>query len=170
MGDKLQITPGESVTIRSSTPEELELEGEWAPHGDPPPKHYHPAQDERFEILEGTLHVRVDGNERVLAAGETIEIPRGSVHQMWNAEDVPARAIWRTSPGGRSEQWFRDIDGLYASGRVGGNGMPSPLAFGTLLTAYRDSFRLAGPDLVLGPALALLGVAGRLRGYRATPE
>jgi hypothetical protein len=44
--------------------------------------------------------------------------------------------------------------------------MPGPLAFGVLLTEYRDVFRLAGPDRLLRPALALLGEIGRRRGYR----
>jgi hypothetical protein len=43
--------------------------------------------------------------------------------------------------------------------------MPGPLAFGVLLTEYRDVFRLAGPDVVLRPALGLLGALGRMRGY-----
>lgn len=166
MTETLKLTRSESVTIRESTPEAFEVEGAWGPNGSPPPKHFHPAQDERFEILEGRLHVRVDGEEHVLGAGETIEIERGSVHQMWNAEDAPARATWRTSPPGRTEQWFRAIDSVHRSGRVGKDGMPGPLAFGVMLTEYRDTFRLAGPDLVLRPVLAGLGVIGRLRGYR----
>jgi hypothetical protein len=38
---------------------------------------------------------------------------------------------------------------------------------GDALTEYRDVFRLAGPDVLLRPAFALLAVAGRARGYRA---
>ena len=45
--------------------------------------------------------------------------------------------------------------------------MPSPLAFGVLLTEYRDVFRLAGPDTLLRGAFAALAIAGRARGYRA---
>ena len=37
-----------------------------------------------------------------------------------------------------------------------------------MLSEYRDVFRLAGPDLVLRPAFALLGAIGKARGYRAT--
>jgi hypothetical protein len=45
--------------------------------------------------------------------------------------------------------------------------MPGPLAFGVLLTEYRDVFQLAaGPRPVVRGGLAFLGAIGRLRGYR----
>jgi hypothetical protein len=44
--------------------------------------------------------------------------------------------------------------------------MPSLLAFGAYLSEYSDVFRLAGPQLLLRPALGVLGALGRLRGYR----
>jgi len=48
--------------------------------------------------------------------------------------------------------------------------MPSVLAFGAYLTEYDDVFRLGGPQLLLRPALAALGVVGRMRGYRPPIE
>ena len=92
MGTTLKLTPIQSVTVVRSEPELLEVETEYAPQGIAPPKHFHPEQDERFEVLEGSLRVNVDGEERDLAAGEAIEIPRKAVHQMWNPGDEPARA------------------------------------------------------------------------------
>lgn len=166
LSEVLKITPTESVQVRSSTAEALEVEATYGT-GEPPPKHFHPAQDEHFEVLAGAIRVKVDGEERTLGEGEQIEIPRGAIHQIWNPNPAPARVRWRTSPGGRTEQWFRAIDRLHREGRVGGNGMPGPLAFGVMLTAYRDVFRLAGPDVVLRPALAALAVLGRARGYSA---
>jgi hypothetical protein len=53
MSDQLRLTPGQTVTIRSSTPELLEVEGSWGPGGKPPPAHYHPAQDEVFTVMLG---------------------------------------------------------------------------------------------------------------------
>jgi quercetin dioxygenase-like cupin family protein len=166
MTDALHLTPSESVRIVRDDPDAIEVEGTWGPNGSPPPKHFHPHQDERFEILEGTLSARVDGEERQLHAGDGLEIPRGAVHQMWNAADVPARATWRTSPAGRTGQWFADLDALLRSGRVGRNGMPGPLAFGAYLTEYGDVFRLAGPQAVMVPVVKGLGALGRLKGYR----
>ncbi len=164
----LGLTPHESVRIVSHSPEALEVEGRWAPGGSPPPKHFHPGQSERFEVLEGTLRARVDGSEHELTAGEVVEVPAGAVHQMWNEGERPARATWRTEPAGRTAEWFAELDALRRSGRIGRNGMPGPLAFGAYLTEYADVIRLAGPQPLLRGALGLLGAAGRVRGYRPT--
>lgn len=163
----LKLTPIESVEIRSADAGELEVLVTYL-HGDPPPKHFHPEQDERFEVTEGTVRIELKGEVRDLRAGDAVEIPRGAVHRLWNPEQEAARAIWRTSPAGRTEQWFRALDALHREGRTGKNGEPGPLAFGVLLSEYRDVFRLAGPDFLLRPPLALLGALGRARGYSAT--
>jgi hypothetical protein len=106
----------------------------------------------------------------VLRAGDTLDIPRGTVHSMWNPGDEPVRATWETTPGGRTLDWFRTIDALHREGRVAKNGMPGPLAFAVLLNEYDDVFRLAAvPRPVIRPALAALAVVGRLRGYSPAP-
>lgn len=166
MPDTLQITPKESVTVRSSGPDALEVEATYSAEGEPPPKHYHPSQDERFVVLEGQISVRVEGEESELGEGEEIRIPRGAVHQMWNPGLRDARVSWITEPAGRTEQWFRAIDRLYREGRVGGNGEPGVLAFAALLTEFDDVFRLsAGPGPIVQGGLRLLAPLGRARGY-----
>ena len=161
----LKLTSSESVSVRSATPGALEVEAEYGPRGSAPPKHFHPGQAEHFEVLAGALTTRVDGSERVLRAGERIDIPARAVHQMWNAGDEPARVLWRTSPAGRTLQWFEELDALQREGRVGTKGVPGPLAMSVLLTEYRDVFRLAGPDRLLRGLFAGLAPLGRLRGY-----
>jgi mannose-6-phosphate isomerase-like protein (cupin superfamily) len=167
LSETLKLTPSESLTVRRSDPDRLEVVAEYGPRGSAPPKHLHPAQDERFEVLEGSLTVRVSGVERRLEPGDELEVPRGTVHQMWNPGAEPARVLWETRPRGRTDKWFRELDGLHRSGRVGRNGMPGALAFGVLLSEYRDVFRLAGQDPLLRPAFAALALIGRARGYRA---
>ena len=167
MAETLRLTPHETVTIRESSPELLEVEGSWGAGGKAPPVHYHPAQDEHFEVLEGALTARVEGEERELAKGETLDIPRGSRHQIWNRGVEPTRALWQTRPALRTEQWFRTIDRTIRDGRVDGKGMPGPLAFGVYLTEFRDVFRLGNaPGLFTRPVLATLALIGRARGYK----
>ena len=167
---ELTVTPHETLTLRQSDPDRLEVEVRYGPGGSAPPAHFHPSQDEHFEVHEGELHARIDGAERVLAPGDTLVIPRGTVHQMWNPGDAGVRATWVTTPAGRTLDWFRAIDALHREGRVGRNGMPGPLAFGVLLTEYDDVFRLAAqPRPLIKVALAGLGAVGRLRGYSSQP-
>jgi len=155
----LQLTRSESVTVVDSTPERLLVEATYGPGGKPPPKHLHPAQDERVEIIEGTLRFRLGSVERDLEAGGEIQIPRGVAHQVWNPHDHDAKVAWETVPALRTEQWFRSVDRVV---RQAGEKDPSPLAFAALLSEYRDVFRLAvGPDLLVGPAIKLLGAIGR---------
>jgi len=89
----------------------LEMEARYGGDGVFPPEHLHPRQDERFEVLEGTVRVIVDGDERTYAAGEVFEVPAGTPHQM--TADTPARVNWQVRPALRSAEFF---EGLYGSG------------------------------------------------------
>ena len=40
--------------------------------------HYHPEQEETYEVVEGTLEVFYDGGWRPVPAGETLTVPTGS--------------------------------------------------------------------------------------------
>ena len=167
MSQRYELTPHEAVTVLESTQEALVVAAEYAPGGSPPPRHFHPSQDEHFEVLEGALRVNVEKDERELRAGDEIDIPRGAAHQMWNPGESPARVTWTTSPAGRTEAWYRELHALRASGRVGADGMPGALAFAVILTEYADVFRLAGPQPLLRSAFAALAPLGRARGYRS---
>lgn len=140
MPEKLSLGPHDSLEIRSSTPEALEVEASYRPGGSPPPAHFHPAQDESFEVLAGAMRVRVDGEESELAAGAEVAIGRGQVHQMWNPGTEPARVRWVTTPAGRTEEWFRVLDGLFREG--GEIAAGREVDFAALLEEYSDVFRL----------------------------
>ncbi|MBK5655245.1 MULTISPECIES: cupin domain-containing protein [Bradyrhizobium] len=161
-----KLNPHESVTVRELGPDHLTVDVVYSPGGQLPPAHFHPAQDEHFKIIAGRLHIVIDGRKTELGPGATWDVPRGTPHRMWNAGSEPVHAIWVTTPPMRTLEWFMALDGLQRAGRVGRDGMPGLLAFGVYLTAYRDVFRLAGPQWLLGPVLRSLAVIGRLRGYQ----
>jgi mannose-6-phosphate isomerase-like protein (cupin superfamily) len=171
MPDRLQITPNERLDVLERTPAALVLEAAYAPGGKAPPAHYHPAQDEHFDILEGVLRVEVAGVERDVHADETLDIPRGTPHRMWNPHSRPARARWETRPAGRTEAWFTALAELQGTGHVDDHGTPRPLPFAALAHAYRDTFRLAaGPQPATRLAVAALAGAARATGRAPHPS
>ena len=138
MGDVLKLSPNSRLEIRASEPEALEVEATYDPGGGPPPNHLHPAQDEHFEVLEGSMQVVVDGEERALAAGDVLDIPRDTPHQMWNAADAPARVRWETRPRGRTEDFFRAVDEVMPDD----GGMPDLKPMLELIQDFDDTFVL----------------------------
>lgn len=164
-GDVLTLHDGETVTIRTTTPELLELDVEWRVAGHKPPAHVHPAQDERFEVHEGALSVRLQGRTHVVRAGESFEVPRGTAHAMWTDAPGITCASWQIRPALRSADFFAYVDALHGSGRTGKGGFITPLGAGVLLRAFPAEFRLALPAPIQRPVVALLAGLARLRGY-----
>ena len=156
---------GERVTVREHTDALLAMEAEWDPEETRPPTHLHPNQDERFEVLEGELTVQIKGKQRVLRAGETLEVPRRTVHRMWNASESPARARWEVRPALRTEEMFAAIDRSRAHRSQPGDGAMTVLGAAPVLNEFSDEFRLTAPALVMRPVMALLAAVARSRGY-----
>jgi mannose-6-phosphate isomerase-like protein (cupin superfamily) len=132
---------------------------EHAPGSPFPPMHYHPSQDEHFEVERGAMLFVVDGVESTLAAGGTIDIPAGAAHKARNASlTEPAIVRWETRPALRTGEFFAVANRL--GDRAG------PLDSALLAHEYRDVFRASGLPGVLIPLLA--AVARVLR--RRLPE
>jgi mannose-6-phosphate isomerase-like protein (cupin superfamily) len=112
----------------------LEMDATWGGSGELPPNHFHPRQEERFEVLEGTLRTIIDGKERSYSEGEKFDVPAGTPHQM--AGDGPARANWQVRPALRTAEFFE---------RLYGDGPDSAQAMGADFWAeFSEEFRLAG--------------------------
>jgi quercetin dioxygenase-like cupin family protein len=106
-GQELHGQDGYRLRLISITPKLLEMEATYGGTGQMPPLHFHPSQDERFEVLEGTLHAVVGGEERDYAPGESFEVPAGAVHQM--TADPPARMRWEVRPALRTAELFETL-------------------------------------------------------------
>ena len=53
--------------------------------------HYHPEQEETYQVLEGTLEVFRDDRCHSVPAGESLMVPQRTVHGFRNTGDVPVR-------------------------------------------------------------------------------
>jgi quercetin dioxygenase-like cupin family protein len=65
-----------------------------------PPLHVHPASDETFIVLSGTLLVYLDGDVTELGAGDLVHIRRGTRHTFATPPSSPARFLALHTPGG----------------------------------------------------------------------
>lgn len=130
-----------------------------------PPVHYHPGQEERFEVLSGELRVLIGGEGKTLGEGETLLVPPGTTHSMW-AEAQGVRVNWQTRPALKTEAFFETISGISREAKTGGKGSPNLLQAAVIAQAYADEFRLARPPWAVQRVLfAVLAPLGRLFGY-----
>lgn len=69
-----------------------------------PPPHLHHSYKESFLIVEGEMEFMVNGEIRQVKAGESVDIPPGTLHTFSNKSDQPCKWINIHSPKG-----FRDF-------------------------------------------------------------
>jgi mannose-6-phosphate isomerase-like protein (cupin superfamily) len=157
----LHLNDHETLRVIGEAGGALEVLGTWEPGGSAPPLHLHPAQDEQFEVQSGRLTAVVGGVTRELGPGDTLQVLRGTPHKMWNAGTETATASWRTSPAGRTAEWWRAVDRLGAQGT---RKPPTP-ALAKGLTEYSDVFQLVINPKPLKPlvylALRVVALADR---------
>jgi mannose-6-phosphate isomerase-like protein (cupin superfamily) len=149
---ELTLTDTESLDILEQTPERVVAEVRYAPGHKRPPLHLHPAQDERFEVLEGVLEVRLGDATRRVRAGESFSVPRGTPHRMAPAGGAPVRATWTTEPALGTVGWWQ---ALHEARAAHGGDPPLPV-LARLLRAHPDVFRLATAPALQRPVLRVL--------------
>jgi mannose-6-phosphate isomerase-like protein (cupin superfamily) len=164
-GDVFELNDHEKVTVRTSSPDLLELDAEWQPARHKPLPHSHPSQDEHFEITEGQLSVKLGGETRVLNAGDAVDVPRGVVHTFWNSGTTAARARWQVRPAQRTEEFFRSIDRLRKQGHGTSAGV-NPSAGALVAREFSAEFRPALPQVARTLLLPALAAVARRRGYK----
>jgi len=131
--------PATGMTLKIVRSDEslLEMEAGYAPKSPAPPEHFHPSQEERFVILKGAMTARVAGEVRELRTGDTLVLPAGTPHSMWNAGDERAVVKWETRPALRTERLFRDLFAL------GARGTPTLADVLALIAGYTAEIRVA---------------------------
>jgi quercetin dioxygenase-like cupin family protein len=77
------------------------------PFSEGPGPHAHDDADELFHILEGGLKITVGEQATIAHAGDTLIVPRGTLHSFGNPFVTPCRFLTQYSPAG-FEQFFAD--------------------------------------------------------------
>jgi quercetin dioxygenase-like cupin family protein len=166
------------LTARESHGEVLRMEFVLDPGGLVAGLHTHPHQTDRFEVLEGTLRVRVGGVERELHSGETLTVEAGTPHVPWNSREEPARVLVEFRPALRTQELLETLFAWVSDGKTR-EGIPvNPLRLAVFALEYRREIRVAPdstvpfsrlPAPVLDGLVIAVGGLARLLGMRTTP-
>jgi quercetin dioxygenase-like cupin family protein len=133
--------------------------------------HVHPSQDERFEVLAGSVMFKLDGQELPARPGDVVLVPAGTKHQFWNASGEEAHFRCEIRPALGFEQLIETMFSLAADGKTNRKGMPNPLRLAVIARAHFDTVRLPFPPAWMQRlGLAVGAPLGRLVGYRPTYE
>ena len=137
------------VTASDSDGELFAAEGIFPPGGFAGVPHVHPRQDERFEVLAGDAAFDIEGSRRVLGAGNTIDVPRGTKHTFANAGEDEMRVRFEFRPALASTERFYEVYFAFAQqGRVNAKAMPDLLDIATVWpvtpTGQRPRYRTNG--------------------------
>src|SRR3954447_2928101 len=103
-----------------------------SPGGGAGPLHRHLHQEERFEVHDGAITVRLGRTRHVLQAGDRFTVPPGAAHTFVNHTDEEAHIRTYFTPPMRLEELFGELAQL--------GGKPSLRQAGRLMADYRDEF------------------------------
>ena len=139
-----------------------------APGGSLPTGHVHPKQTETFEILSGTLTMKVGARTIEAGPGDVVVVEPGTPHDFWNKGEEVARFKVEVRPSLKIESLTETMYGLAADGKTNRWGIPNPLRLAVIASAHFDTVRLAFPPAwAQRAALAVGAPVGRLLGYRS---
>jgi mannose-6-phosphate isomerase-like protein (cupin superfamily) len=139
------------------------------PHTGKADPHVHLDYAERFEIIDGTATVEVDGRPISVGPGETVEVPVGTPHRNpYNQTDADLQLRHAASPGGPFVEAFISSLGHHMErGSVNAQGEFSDLQLFVVLRGTRaQSYRAGLPLWLQKPVIALGAALGRLRGLK----
>jgi mannose-6-phosphate isomerase-like protein (cupin superfamily) len=160
-GEKLTFVETAASTDGARVVVDLEL----AADGKVPGVHVHPKQEEKFEVLQGTMKFRYGMKKIVAKAGETVVVPAGKVHDFANAGVGPAHVRVTISPALKMEEMFETNVALAKEGKTMKSGMPKPLELALFVREFKDEVQAPfPPPVVVRGVMAPLAAIAKLRG------
>jgi len=128
-------------------------------HAWPPPLHVHPRQEERIEVVSGSVLSISGGVRRVLSPGETISTPPGEPHTVGPAGEDAVEMIVEFRPSLGFERFVERTFALDRAGHLSAKGRGNPLR---LATARPHEAEFFAPRVPIGLQRAILRALDQL--------
>ena len=165
-GEKITFTQ----TAADTNGELLAFDMTLSVDGHVPGAHVHPAQEERFEIVSGTMKFRMNGKKIVAGPGDVVTVPAGARHKFSNGGDEPVEVRVEVRPALKMEDLLCNTVALATEGSTNRKGMPKPIHLALFVREYENEVRAPfPPPAVVRPDGAARRDRPRPRPRRALP-
>jgi mannose-6-phosphate isomerase-like protein (cupin superfamily) len=126
----------------------------WLEDGGHLPEHFHPSLEERWEVLEGTARVKLDGAWRdLIPADGPILVAPGVPHELKNASGRQAHLRCEVIPGGRLQEFLTESARGAREGLYNRRNMPTSLRgavwIADLANRFKDETVMCSPPPAL---------------------
>lgn len=113
----------------------------WFDPGARLPEHFHPTLEEHWEVLDGTLQLRLDGHwQRLTDADGPVRVAPGMPHEVRNPGG-PAKARAKVLPAGHLEEFLTDAARAAQAGVFTAGGLPTSLRNAVWIAAFAQRHR-----------------------------
>jgi mannose-6-phosphate isomerase-like protein (cupin superfamily) len=160
---------GYTLTFLEATDELFRFREVALPSTYGPALHVHPLQEERFQVVRGSIEFVMGSQKVVCHPGESVAVPAGVPHTFCNAGRGEAEMIGEYRPGlpEASRRFFEVYFALARAGLTDAKGLPKIWQIAVEMPTMSDHVRLASPPWAIQRLiLALLRPIARLLGYR----
>lgn len=126
--------------------------------------HFHPHQEEIYEVKEGEMQVYMNGSWKALKAGERINIPKGAIHAFRNAGKQKVVAFNSHNPGLRFGEMLETIQQHIEEGKItSARGFRNLAYMSSIMVEYKDVMKTIKPPSAV---INIMSRLGKLFGYR----
>lgn len=121
----------------------------WADPGGDVPAHYHPSQEERWEVVAGNVRFLLDSERIEAGPGTTVVAPAGVKHAFLNIGPSEAHLRVRVEPALRLQGFLEEAAALARAGAYTRRGIPrrpgAVAQLADLMSRYADVTVMAFP-------------------------
>ena len=125
--------------------------------------HFHPEQEETYQVMEGVLEVFRDGEWHLVSAGNSLAIPSKTVHGFRNPSDVPVRFINVHRPALQFQEHLETLTRLSRMGKIRGTKDPRSLIYMSMSAVEHQPDVAVKPPQWVVRGLAFIGQRLRFR-------
>jgi quercetin dioxygenase-like cupin family protein len=114
----------------------------WLDDGGHLPEHFHPTLEERWEVVDGTARLKVDGTWHELTPADgVIVVAPGIRHELRNTSGCQVRLRTEVIPAGRLEDFLNESARAAREGLYNARNLPTSLRGAAWLSEFALRFR-----------------------------